>query len=97
MPGRQCEQLPEAAREPDRRQEKDLHVEEEGPVLDVVEVVFQPLEDGAFVSALSAHLRPSRHARLDMMAAHVAWYVVLELVDKVRPLGPRAYKAHIAF
>src|SRR6266446_7728276 len=53
------------------RQENNLHVEPHGPVLDVVEVVLDPLVERR-VAAEPIHLRPAGDSRFDVVAEHVA-------------------------
>jgi len=48
-------------------QQQDLQIEPEGPVLDVINVVLDPLFQCA-ASAQAVHLRPAGHPRLDQMA-----------------------------
>src|SRR4051812_27618899 len=73
----------------------DLQVEEEGPVLDVVEVVAGALLD-ARVAAEAVHLRPAGESRLLAVAAGVARDGLRELIDEVGPLRARADDANLA-
>src|SRR3982751_6345238 len=78
-----------------QRHPQDLDVERQGPVLDVVEVVLDPLRK-ARVAAPAMDLRPPRDPRADAMADHVLRELLLELPDELRPLGPRADEGHLA-
>src|SRR5439155_22750680 len=79
---------------PIERLNEDLHVEEERPALDVVEIVFDPLLQRRS-AAPAVHLRPAGHPRLDLVAEHVAGNPAPEVVDEDRTLGPRADEAHL--
>ena len=48
------------------------------------------------VAPPAVHLRPSRDAGLDLVAQHVLRNSVLELLDEIRPFGPRAHDRHVA-
>src|SRR5437762_1458899 len=72
-----------------QRQPHDLQIEPHRPVLDVVEVVLDPLLDRG-VAAPAVHLRPAGDAGLHLVAQHVLRDLVLELRHEQRPLGPRA-------
>src|SRR4051812_991653 len=78
-----------------QRQPHDFQVEPHRPVLDVIQVVLDPLLDRG-VAAPAVHLRPAGDARLHFVAQHVLGNLVLELRDEQRPLGPRADDRHIA-
>src|SRR4029450_2165111 len=54
----------------EQREDQDLQVEPQRPVLDVVEIELDALLDRG-VAAPAVHLRPARHAALDAVAAHV--------------------------
>src|SRR3984893_18578526 len=71
----------------DDRQPHDLHIEAHRPVLDVVEVVLDPLL-ARCIAAPAVHLRPPGEPRLHLVPQHVLRDPVLELLDEVRPLGP---------
>ena len=74
----------------DERQPHDLQVEPDRPVLDVVQVVLDPLFDRR-VAAPAVDLRPAGDSGLYLVAQHVLRDLVLELLDKQRPLGPRPH------
>src|SRR5262249_27756465 len=74
---------------PEQREPHDLQVEADRPVLDVVEVVLDPLLDRR-VAAPAVDLRPAGQPRLHLVAKHVRGDAMLELFDEVRTLGPRA-------
>src|SRR5512139_4320140 len=76
-------------------EDEDLQVEEEGPVLDVVEVMLDALLDRR-VAAPAVPLRPAGPAALHAVAPHVLRDALAELLDDGRPLGPRADEAHVA-
>src|SRR5712691_13083573 len=73
---------------------QDLHVEQQGPVLDVVEVVLDPLLDRR-VPAPAVDLRPPGDAALHAVAEHVLRNPLLELLYEGRPLRPRPHQAHV--
>src|SRR5262244_1049773 len=77
--------LAEAAEE---GEDQDLHVEQQRPVLDVVEVVLDPLLDRR-VAPPAVHLGPARDPALHAVAEHVLRDALLELLHDRRPLGPR--------
>src|SRR5438128_338352 len=83
--------LAEAAEE---GQDQDLHVEQQRPVLDVVQVVLDPLLDRR-VAAPAVDLGPAGDAALDPVAQHVLRDALLELLDEGRPLGARPHQAHV--
>src|SRR5919112_268501 len=66
----------------DDRQPHDLEIESDGPVFDVVEVVFDAFLERR-VPAPPVPLRPPGDARLDLVAQHVLRNPVLELLDEV--------------
>src|SRR5207253_6640442 len=76
------------------RPDQDLQVEPKRPALDVVEVVLDALLERR-IPAQAVDLRPAGHARLDLVAQHVARDLASELVDEERPLGPRSDEAHL--
>src|SRR5437879_9713447 len=78
------------------RSGENLQVEEKRPVLDVIEIVLDPLVD-AGVAAQAVDLRPAGHSRLDHVAQLVTGEAAAEALDEHRPLGPRAHQAHVAF
>src|ERR1700676_1163816 len=80
---------------PDEREPHDLQVESDRPVLDVVQVVLDPLLERR-VPAPAVDLRPSGQSRLHLVAKHVLRDPVLELLDEVRPLRPRTHDGHVA-
>ena len=69
-------------------QEEDLHVEDQGPMLDIIEVVLDPPLDGG-VSSPTVDLSPTGHTRLDFVAEHIAWDMLPELFDEDRSLRSR--------
>src|SRR4051812_16827288 len=79
----------------DERQPHDLQIERDGPVLDVIEVVLDPLLERG-IAAPAVDLRPAGDAGLDLVAQHVLRNAVLELLDEIGALGPRADDRHIA-
>ena len=74
---------------------QDLDVEAEGPVLDIKEVIFQPLLDRRILPQV-VDLRPAGDPRLDFMAEHVFRDLLPEIQDKGRPFGTRSDQAHLA-
>src|SRR5437867_13217558 len=81
--------LAEAA---EQGQDQDLDVEEQGPVLDVVEVELDALLDRG-VAAPAVHLRPAGDAALHAVAAHVLGDALPELGHEGGPLGSRSHQA----
>src|SRR5882672_10260863 len=77
------------------REPHDLQVEPHRPVLDVVQVVLDPLFNRR-VPAPAVDLRPARDAGLHLVAQHVLRDLVLELGDEVRPLRTRTDNRHLA-
>ena len=79
----------------DERSQEDANVEEDRPILDVIEVVLCALVDG-HVTAQAVDLRPAGHSRFLTMALHVPWDFGTELPHVLRLLRARANKAHVA-
>src|SRR5215475_134289 len=79
----------------DDREPDDFQVETDGPILDVVEVVLNPLVERR-VAAPAVHLRPAGHAGFHLVAQHVLRNAVLELLDEMRPLRPRTDNRHVS-
>src|SRR5688572_5856347 len=77
------------------REPHDLEVEADRPVLDVIQVVFDALLERG-VAAPAVDLRPAGDAGLDLVAQHVLRDAVLELLDEVGALRPRADDRHVA-
>src|SRR5689334_12256426 len=77
------------------RQPHDLQVEGDRPVLDVIEVVLDPLLDRG-VAAPAVDLGPAGEAGLHLVAEHVLRHPLLELLDEERPLGARPDERHVA-
>src|SRR4030095_14985379 len=72
----------------DDRHADDLEIEPERPALDVLDVVLDArLQRGVAPEAVD--LGPARHARLDLVAEHVAGHGLPEALDEHRPLRPR--------
>ena len=79
------------------RREDDEQVERDRQVLDVEEVVLQLLHRVFDARAVGvAHLRPSGQAGPDDVALAVERNLLGQLLDELRPLGPRADEAHVA-
>src|SRR5687768_17974005 len=76
-------------------QPEDLEVEADGPVLDVIQVVLDPLLERG-VAAPAVDLRPAGDAGLDLVAQHVLRDAVLELLDEERALRTRADDRHFS-
>src|SRR4029079_18012546 len=80
-----------AAAELAERAPEDLQVEAERPVVDVPDVLLDPLGPADRLAAV--YLRPARDPRLDSESTAVVLGVVLRLLDEVRP---RPDQAHLA-
>src|SRR5581483_938510 len=78
----------------DEREPHDLEVEPDRPVLDVIQVVLDPLLEGR-IAAPAVHLGPPGEAGLHFVPEHVLRNFVLELLDEVRPLRTRADDRHV--
>src|SRR5262245_46819131 len=76
-------------------QPHDLEVETDGPVFDVIQVVFDALLQRG-VAAPAVDLRPAGDARFDLVAKHVLGNPVLELLDEIGTFGPGPDDRHIA-
>src|SRR4029078_11926090 len=74
---------------PERGEEEDLDVEKERPILDVVEIEFDPLLQ-ARIAAPAVDLRPAGEAAAHAVAQHVVGDVVLEFVHELGPFRPGA-------
>src|SRR5215472_3930690 len=79
----------------DDREPDDLQVEADRPVLNVIKVVLDSLVERR-VAAPAVYLGPARHAGLHLVAQHVLRNAVLELLDEMRALRPRADNRHVA-
>src|SRR3990167_2513556 len=78
------------------RVQQDQEIQEEGEVLDVVEIVLELLEGILQRGPVAvAHLRPAGDPRLHGEAFQVERDLLLELVDEFGPLGARADEAHV--
>src|SRR5215203_1518329 len=75
-------------RDRDERQQQNLEIEPERPVLDVVVVPLDPVREGC-LAAQAVHLRPAGDTGLDSMAVAVAVDALLEETDELRPLRSR--------
>src|SRR5579872_2432214 len=78
-----------------KRQQHDLEIEPEAPVLNVVNVVLDSGRQIAFPSE-SIHLGPPGHAWFDQMTGKVMRDKAGKLIDVVGPLGAGPDKAHFA-
>ena len=74
--------------------DQDLDVHQVGPVLDVVEVVFDSLPDGG-IAAVAIHLSPAGDAGTDLMLDVVAGNLLLELLDEEGTLRARPDQTHV--
>src|SRR5256885_10407411 len=77
-----------------QRQQQDLEVEKQRPVLDVIEIVADALLDRG-VAAQTVYLRPAGHAGPNLVPKHVLRNVLAELLDEDRPLRTRPDEAHL--
>src|SRR5918993_3283547 len=78
----------------DDGQPHDLQIEADGPVLDVVEIVFDALFERR-VTTPAVDLGPAGDARLDLVTQHVLRDPVFELLDEVRTLRTRSDNRHV--
>ena len=79
------------------RLEHDQHVQTDGSVLDVEQVVLQLLARiFQRVAVLVLHLRPAGNARPHHMAHAVIRNLFAEPLDKFRPLRARTHEMHVA-
>src|SRR5206468_12698475 len=81
---------------PQRRQEEDLDVERQRPVLDVVSVVKRAITDGRGTAQV-IDLRPSCEARPHLLPLQVARHRRAVLLVEMGGLRARADEAHVAF
>src|SRR5262245_2346754 len=79
----------------EKRQDEDLQVEQQRPVLHVIEVVLDALLERR-VAAPAVDLGPAGHAAAHAVTQHVTWDALLELLHEGRALGARADEAHVA-
>src|SRR3954447_10332312 len=79
----------------DEGQPHDFQVERDRPVLDVVQVVLDPLLERR-VAAPAVDLRPAGDPRLHLVPQHVLRDPVLELLEEIRTLGPWPDDRHVA-
>lgn len=75
-------------------EKQNFDIQQDGPVFDVIHVVFNALFDGG-VPPQTVHLGPAGDARADLVLDHVQGYLLLELVHKVGQLRPGAHQAHV--
>ena len=92
-PGAVVPQYAFSCRKPCRRQPEDLEVEREGPVLDVVEVVLDPLRIEARVAAPAVDLRPAGDAGATRWRSMYCGNFSLNSRDELGPLRARADEA----
>ena len=74
---------------------ENFEVEGDGPVLNVIQVVLNPLLDRC-VTAPTVDLGPTGHAGLYLVPEHVLWNALLELFHKEGAFRPRTYQRHVA-
>src|SRR5208337_2713341 len=74
----------------------NLKVQQQAPVPDVVQVVFQTAANGR-ISAQAIDLRPSGDSNLEPVPAVVLLDFTQEFLREMRPLGPGADNAHVTF
>src|SRR4051812_22426918 len=79
----------------DEREPHDLEIEGDGPVFDVVQVVFDSLFERR-ITPPSVHLGPAGNSGFHLVAKHVLRNAVLELLDEKRPFGTRSDDRHVA-
>src|SRR6185503_9949965 len=80
---------------PDEGQPHDLQVERHRPVLDVIEVVFNSFLQRC-ISTPTIDLGPAGDPGLDLVAQHVLWDAVLELLDEEGALRAWPDDGHVA-
>jgi hypothetical protein len=74
----------------------DFEVQDQGPILNIVEVVLDSLIDGG-ISPPSMHLCPPGDTRWDLVSEHVSRNPSPELLDEYRTLRSRSHDRHIPF
>src|SRR5579862_8550109 len=78
----------------EKGEDHDLQVQEDAPVLEIKEV-----RPDAFaqvrIAAEALYLRQTRDARLRIVPRVVVRYLLLEILDQFRALGPGAHEAHV--
>src|SRR5687767_9583555 len=79
----------------DEREPHDLQVERDRPVLNVIEVVLDPLLERG-VAPPAVDLRPAGDAGFHFVTQHVLRNAMLELLDEERTLGTGADDGHVA-
>src|SRR5262249_10641026 len=88
---------PTAEEDDTDRLEQDDQIEEDGEILDVIEVVLELLQGiGHGTSVGILHLRPAGDAGFDREAERVKGDLLFQLPDEDRALGPRTDKTHLS-
>jgi len=77
------------------RQENNAHVENEAPVLEIVEIVFDPSLDRG-IAAPAVHLSPARNPNFEAVARVVGVNVVKKLLYEIRAFRPGSHNTHVA-
>ena len=74
---------------------QDLQIEPERPMLQIIEVVLNPLANRS-VASPAADLSPPSNTRLQRMPRHVAGNISPKNLNEVRPLRARSNQAHVS-
>ena len=76
-------------------QKQNFEIKSQSPVFNVIQIAFNPFDYGG-VPPVTVDLRPAGHAGAHLVLDHVARDLLLKLLHKKRPLGPRPHEAHVA-
>src|SRR5215813_13224502 len=73
---------------------KNFEVQEEGPVLDIIQVMLKAWLQRR-IPAPPVHLGPASHAGFDAMPQHVARNALTKFLNEDRPFRTRSNQAHV--
>ena len=76
--------------------EDDFDVQPQGPVFDIVQIMLNTLLKIS-ITTPAVDLSPSGNACFNLVFLHIAWDLILELVNKYWALRTGAYDRHVAF
>src|SRR2546429_4292020 len=77
------------------RHPENFHVKDQGPVLDIVQVMLKALLQRR-IAAPTVHLGPASHASFDPMSQHIAWDALTKFLNQNGPFRAWSHQAHVA-
>src|SRR5882724_1968599 len=77
------------------RHPENFHVKDQGPVLDIVQVMLKALLQRR-IATPTVHLGPASHASFDTMPQHIARDALTKFLNQDGPLRAWSHQAHLA-